>query len=153
MEFTLFREDLVSRPLKMAQKIDATDDELTTGRERSIALVTLLLPHFWLRRWANASFTQCQGRANIVMAGSRTKHDPAVNLQLPQKIDQIVLCPLTDLQKDVYKRLLELEDVKIILTAEDPCPCGARDEDNKPYKRGNCCEQGWAKMIFRVSFA
>jgi SNF2 family DNA or RNA helicase len=80
----------------------------------------------------------------------RTKHDPAVNLQLPQKIDQVVLCPLTDLQKDVYKRLLELEDVKIMLTAEDPCPCGARDEDDKPYKRGNCCEQEWSKMIFKV---
>lgn len=35
----------------MAQKMDATDDQLATGRERSIALVTLLLPHFWLRRY------------------------------------------------------------------------------------------------------
>jgi SNF2 family DNA or RNA helicase len=46
----LCREDLVSTPLKVAQKLDATDYELTTGRERSIALVTLLLPLFWLRR-------------------------------------------------------------------------------------------------------
>lgn len=79
-----------------------------------------------------------------------TKHDPVVNLQLPRKVDNIVLCPLTDLQKRVYKNLLELEDVKIILTAYDPCPCGATDPDGMPYQRGKCCEPKWAQLIFKV---
>jgi SNF2 family DNA or RNA helicase len=74
-----------------------------------------------------------------------------VKIQLPKKTDNIVLCPLTALQKDVYKKLLNLEQVKIILTADDPCPCGSRDENNEPYKRGSCCEQKWTKVRSVVS--
>ncbi|GAA6062189.1 hypothetical protein JCM10212_001353 [Sporobolomyces blumeae] len=118
--------DLVSRPLKYAQRKEATVDEIALGRSRAVALVTNVLPHFWLRR---------------------TKE--SVKLQLPRKRDNVVLCPLTTLQKDVYRRILDLEDVKIMLTADDPCPCGARDEQGLPYKRGSCCEQGWTKLIFR----
>lgn len=79
-----------------------------------------------------------------------TKYDPAVKLQLPRKIDQIVLCPLTPLQLSVYENLLQLEDVRTILTADDPCPCGARDSNDLPYARGKCCDPGWAKLIFKV---
>lgn len=56
------------------------------------------------------------------------------------------MCPLTALQKDVYKSLLNLEQVKIILTADDPCPCGSVDEKNERYKRGSCCDQKWTKV-------
>ncbi|GAA6011499.1 hypothetical protein JCM10207_002640 [Rhodosporidiobolus poonsookiae] len=119
-------EDLVSHPIKHAQKADATDDELVLGRTRAQALVTNLLPNFWLRR---------------------TKE--SVRLQLPKKTDNIVLCPLTDLQKSVYSKLLELDDVQIMLTADDPCPCGERDPNGDFYRRGSCCEQEWPKLIFK----
>ncbi|BGP19952.1 hypothetical protein JCM10213_006729 [Rhodosporidiobolus nylandii] len=118
--------DLLTRPLKYAQKVDATDDELALGRQRAQALVTSLLPNFWLRRTKDS-----------------------VKLQLPKKTDNVVLCPLTPLQKDVYRRLLQLPDVQIMLTADDPCPCGEKDAQGLPYKRGSCCEQQWTKLIFK----
>ncbi|GAA5906753.1 hypothetical protein JCM8208_006377 [Rhodotorula glutinis] len=121
-------DDLVSRPLKFAQTADATEDELALGRKRAMALVTSLLPNFWIRR---------------------TKDDRNVQLQLPPKTDNVVLCPLTPLQQRVYRRLLQLEDVQIMLTADDPCPCGERDEKGLPYRRGSCCEQEWTKLIFK----
>ncbi|GAA5965708.1 hypothetical protein JCM3765_003226 [Sporobolomyces pararoseus] len=119
-------QDLITRPLKHAQKKEATAAELALGRSRASALVGILLPHFWLRR---------------------TKE--SVQLQLPRKRDNIVLCPLTELQKDVYRRILALEEVKVILTADDPCPCGEKDPEGLPYRRGSCCDQGWTKLIFK----
>ncbi|GAA5973582.1 hypothetical protein JCM11641_007134 [Rhodosporidiobolus odoratus] len=118
--------DLLDRPLKYAQKVDATDEQLVTGRSRAQALVTNLLPNFWLRRTKDS-----------------------VKLQLPKKTDNVVLCPLTELQKEVYRRLISLKDVEVMLTADDPCPCGERDEDGLRYKRGSCCEQNWTKLIFK----
>jgi len=46
------REDLVSRPLKYAQAADAPEEDLALGRKRAMALVTSLLPNFWIRRFA-----------------------------------------------------------------------------------------------------
>ncbi|GAA5907695.1 hypothetical protein JCM6882_008950 [Rhodosporidiobolus microsporus] len=119
-------DDLITRPIKYAQKVDATDDQLVTGRSRAQALVTSLLPNFFLRRTKDS-----------------------VKLQLPKKTDNVVLCPLTSLQKDVYRRLLDLEDVKIMLTADDPCPCGEMDDDGLRLARKNCCNQEWTKLIFK----
>ncbi|GAA6005259.1 uncharacterized protein JCM10292_005359 [Rhodotorula paludigena] len=119
-------EDLVSRPLKFAQQADATDEELALGRTRAMALVSSLLPNFWLRRTKDS-----------------------VRLQLPKKTDNVVICPLTELQRDVYTRLLELEDVQIMLTADDPCPCGEVDDQGLPFRRGSCCEQKWTQLIFK----
>ena len=48
--FRSFRQDLITRPLKHAQKKEATAAELALGRSRASALVGILLPHFWLRR-------------------------------------------------------------------------------------------------------
>ncbi|GAA5874343.1 hypothetical protein JCM1840_001353 [Sporobolomyces johnsonii] len=118
--------DLISRPLKYAQRKEATDEELVLGHTRAAALVGSLLPHFWLRR---------------------TKQ--SVKLQLPKKHDNIVLCPLTPLQKDVYRRLLDLEDVETMLTADEPCPCGELAPDGLPYRRGLCCDKGWTRLIFK----
>lgn len=80
----------------------------------------------------------------MVPSACSTKDD--VKLQLPPKTDNVVLCPLTSLQQRVYRRLLTLEDVQIMLTADDPCPCGARDPQGLPYRRGSCCEQEWTKV-------
>lgn len=119
-------QDLVTKPIAWSQRADAPDNVIATGRIRATALVSNLLPKFFMRR---------------------TKEK--VKLQLPPKTDHIVLCPLTKLQQEVYARLLKLNDVEVMLTADDPCPCGALDEEGRPYRRGNCCEQGWAKLIFK----
>lgn len=46
---------------------------------------------------------------------------------------------------------MQLEQVQTLLTADDPCPCGAMDSDGRRYKKGKCCEADWAKLIFQVS--
>lgn len=97
--------DYVEVPLKEAQKKDATQKQLAIGRTRAIALAHYLLPHFFLRR---------------------TKE--LIADQLPKKVDQIVFCPLTAEQKQAYTRLLAHHEVQVILTHDEPCPCGRRDE-------------------------
>ncbi|GAA5862724.1 hypothetical protein JCM3774_001897 [Rhodotorula dairenensis] len=119
-------QDLVTKPIAWSQRADAPDDVIATGRLRATALVSALLPKFFLRRTKDT-----------------------VKLQLPPKTDHIVLCPLTELQKAVYVRLLQLNDVQVMLSADDPCPCGSRDEEGHPYRRGMCCEQNWSKLIFK----
>ncbi|KAL8291266.1 hypothetical protein RQP46_002244 [Phenoliferia psychrophenolica] len=118
--------DFLNRPLKYAQKVDATDEELALGRTRASALVTLLLPTMFIRRTKDL-----------------------IKDQLPKKRDQVVLCPLTPLQADVYKRLLKLPEVQIILKAYDPCPCGRLDNHGRPYRLGKCCEPNWTELIFK----
>ncbi|KAI5474684.1 RAD26-like SNF2 family DNA-dependent ATPase, partial [Pseudohyphozyma bogoriensis] len=116
----------VSRPLKFVQKIDASDDQLVRGRLRAAALVSSLLPNFWLRR------TKAQ-----------------VKLQLPKKTDYIVLCPLSDLQVKAYKRMLAHEDVQKILRYDEACECGRKDSDGLPFARNKCCFQDWHKLILK----
>lgn len=102
------------------------------------------------------------------MFGHRTKD--LIKDQLPKKRDHVVLCPLTTLQVDVYKRvhplfptramrrltprrrqLLQLKDVQDILHADDPCPCMQhQDSHGRPYKLGKCCRQDWTELIFKV---
>lgn len=56
--------------------------------------------------------------------------------QLPKKVDRVVFCPLTATQIHAYRKLLACADVDIILTHDQPCPCGATDSDGcGPYSR------------------
>lgn len=48
--------------------------------------------------------------------------------QLPRKIDRIVFCPLSEDQKRAYTRLLSHSEIQIILTHDEPCPCGQTDD-------------------------
>lgn len=65
--------------------------------------------------------------------------------QLPLKVDKIVLCPLTSEQKRVYETFLALPDVQVMLTHDQPCECGRRDDDGAHYVKGKCCHRGWSK--------
>ena len=47
-----------------------------------------------------------------------------------------VMCPMTDLQKRVYKRVLQLPDFQLIARRKEPCDCGRKQ------KRGQCCHRG-----------
>lgn len=49
--------------------------------------------------------------------------------QLPKKIDNIVFCPLSDDQKQAYKRLLTHPELEIIMQHDEPCPCGKTDSE------------------------
>ncbi|KAF8331979.1 P-loop containing nucleoside triphosphate hydrolase protein [Cantharellus anzutake] len=100
----------IARPLALGQSQSATEAE----RKRAIivtkALKENLLPLFFLRR---------------------TKK--LIEDQLPKKFDEVVFCPLTPLQLQVYKRFLDTEDVQLMLGKDGPCDCGSQ----KP--RGKCC--------------
>ncbi|KDE05890.1 hypothetical protein MVLG_03703 [Microbotryum lychnidis-dioicae p1A1 Lamole] len=124
--------DLVEKPLKFAQSSEADQTTLGRGRIRAWALVTGVLPHFFLRR---------------------TKHQPSVKLQLPKKTDNLVLCPLTPLQRQAYQNITATDEVQMILTADQPCPCGRKDSQGLHLKRGNCCNQDWSEHIFRYMHA
>ena len=49
--------------------------------------------------------------------------------QLPKKYDEVVFCPLTEKQLDVYKRILGMEAVQDMIKKDDRCDCGR----NKKY--------------------
>lgn len=94
---------------------------------RAIALVQHLLPHFFLRRTKDL-----------------------IADQLPRKFDKIVFCPLTEEQRQAYRKCLSHEEVQIILTHDEPCPCGNIDDNTGlPYQRGKCCEQDWYLPILK----
>ena len=46
--------------------------------------------------------------------------------RLPKKYDQVVFCPLTELQVDAYKRILGTEAVKNMIRKDERCDCGKR---------------------------
>ncbi|KAF8591758.1 hypothetical protein K439DRAFT_1644098 [Ramaria rubella] len=74
-------------------------------------LLTRLLPQFFMRRYVH----------------------------LPKKLDQVVFCPLTEMQKRVYKRFLETNEVQTMLKKDDLCDCGS----GKLGKE--CCYKVWEK--------
>ena len=53
------------------------------------------------------------------------------------KQDLIVICPLSDLQKEMYKRVIALNDVKIFRNHNKICDCSKGRRDRLPRKK--CC--------------
>lgn len=104
--------DSIVKPLTLGQSHVATLQQLSIARKTAKKLVNNLLPEFFLRRM----------KTLIVH-------------QLPKKTDKVVFCPLTDLQTDAYKRLLETEEVDAILQSVEICGCASG------LKRGWCCEK------------
>lgn len=45
--------------------------------------------------------------------------------QLPRKFDEVVFCPLTETQIEVYKRFIATQDVQLMVRKDEPCDCGA----------------------------
>lgn len=65
-----------------------------------------------------------------------------MNLQLPPKNNHIVLCRLTKLQQEVYARLLKLNNVEVMLTADDLCRCGTLARRRTPFSEGQLLRAG-----------
>ena len=47
-------------------------------------------------------------------------------LQMPQKRDQVVFCPLGPKQTTAYKQILATSEVQNMIYRDDPCVCGSR---------------------------
>lgn len=69
--------------------------------------------------------------------------------QLPKKSDRVVFCPLTDEQRDAYKRFTETPEIELLRTLTDPCDCG-----KEGAKMGWCCHKllpngkPWMTIVF-----
>lgn len=115
----------ISAPLQAGQSHDATNAQLERARTTAKRLATNLLPQFFLRR-----------------------EKSLIAHQLPKKRDQVVFCPLTNIQQDAYTNFVESELVTTIRTATDPCYCGSGK------KRGWCHfkflknERSWQSYTF-----
>lgn len=100
----------IVKPLTRGQSHDATWQQLSLARKTAKKFVQNLLPNFFLRRMKSL-----------------------ISHQLPKKSDRVVFCPLTTLQKDAYKNVLDSEGVKAILSSIELCQCGSKK------KQGWCC--------------
>ncbi|KAF7544331.1 hypothetical protein G7Z17_g10037 [Cylindrodendrum hubeiense] len=98
----------VTKPLTVGQSHDATGAQLSLARQTAKKLVENLLPRYFLRRMKTL-----------------------IAHQLPKKIDRVVFCPLTDLQRDAYENFLASYEIGVIRSISEPC-CGGK-------KRGWCC--------------
>jgi SNF2 family DNA or RNA helicase len=56
------------------------------------------------------------------LTGCRTKD--IIKDRLPKKYDEVVFCPLTGIQVEVYKRILGMEEVQNMIKKDEPCDCG-----------------------------
>ncbi|XP_063043760.1 DNA excision repair protein ERCC-6-like 2 [Engraulis encrasicolus] len=61
--------------------------------------------------------------------------------QMPAKDDRVVYCSLTEFQQAVYISVLECDDVQLLMTSGQRCPCGS----GEPRKK--CCFTTNAKGI------
>jgi len=64
---------------------------------------------------------------------------------MPQKIEKLIVCEMTNLQKKCYRRLLAMPEAKVILDRDEPCDCGRRGK-----KRGKCCHRSCDGILWRV---
>jgi len=53
--------------------------------------------------------------------------------QVPGKEDVIVVCPMSQAQQEVYRRLVNSHDYVLLRDSEVPCQCGSGEQ------RKNCC--------------
>ena len=103
-------KESICLPLKVGQSHDASLHQLSKARTVATKLVHNLLPRFFLRR---------------------TK--ALIAHQLPKKSDQVVFCPLTEIQADAYNNFCDYELVRAIRDSAEMCNCGSGK------KQGYCC--------------
>ncbi|THU93848.1 hypothetical protein K435DRAFT_861148 [Dendrothele bispora CBS 962.96] len=94
--------NMISKPLRNGQSSKATEKERARALNIASILHEKILPYFFLRR---------------------TKE--IIADQLPNKVDQVVFCPLASIQREVYKRILQVPEVQSLVHKDDPCECGS----------------------------
>lgn len=114
----------ISDPLRIGQSHDATVAQLGKARRLAEKLAGNLLPQFFLRRMKSL-----------------------IAHQLPKKSDQVVFCPMTEIQAQAYNNICDSELVQCIRNASEPCPCGSG------RKQGWCCYaepdgKPWKNFVF-----
>ncbi|KAK4486941.1 hypothetical protein RD792_006256 [Penstemon davidsonii] len=106
-----FRE-FYDEPLKHGQRSSAPERFVRVADERKRHLVSVL-QKYMLRR---------------------TKEETIGHLMMGKE-DNVVFCAMSDLQKRVYKRTLQLPDIQCLVNKDLPCSCGS------PLKQVECCKR------------
>ncbi|XP_031255317.1 switch 2 isoform X1 [Pistacia vera] len=106
-----FRE-FYDEPLKHGQRSTAPERFVRIADERKQHLVSVL--HKYLLR--------------------RTKEETIGHLMMGKE-DNVVFCAMSDLQKRVYTRMLQLPDIQCLINKDLPCSCGS------PLTQVECCKR------------
>ncbi|TYG90167.1 hypothetical protein ES288_A12G160900v1 [Gossypium darwinii] len=106
------REHFYDEPLKHGQRATAPERFIRVAGERKQHLVAVL-HKYMLRRTKEATIGQ-------LMLG---------------KEDNVVFCAMSELQKRVYQRMLQLPDVQCLINKDLPCSCGS------PLAQVECCKR------------
>ncbi|XP_051136079.1 switch 2 isoform X2 [Andrographis paniculata] len=106
-----FRE-FYDEPIKHGQRSSAPERFVTIANERKNHLVSVLRKYM-LRR---------------------TKEETIGHLMMGKE-DNVVFCAMSELQKRVYTRILQLPDIQTLVNKDLPCSCGS------PLKQVECCKR------------
>lgn len=106
-----FRE-FYDEPLKHGQRSTAPERFVRIADERKQHLVSVLRKYL-LRR---------------------TKEETIGHLMMGKE-DNVVFCAMSDLQKRVYRRMLQLPDIQCLINKDLPCSCGS------PLTQVECCKR------------
>ncbi|KAL2474046.1 Switch 2 [Forsythia ovata] len=106
-----FRE-FYDEPLKHGQRSSAPERFIRVADERKQHLVSVL-QRYLLRR---------------------TKEETIGHLMMGKE-DNVVFCAMSELQKRVYQRTLQLPDFQCLINKDLPCSCGS------PLKQVECCKR------------
>ncbi|GMI99695.1 CHROMATIN REMODELING 9 [Hibiscus trionum] len=106
-----FRE-FYDEPLKHGQRSTAPERFVRVADERKQHLAAVL--HKYMLR--------------------RTKEE-TIGQHMLGKEDNVVFCAMSELQKRVYQRMLQLPDIQCLINKDLPCSCGS------PLKQGECCKR------------
>lgn len=106
-----FRE-FYDEPLKHGQRSTAPERFVRVADERKQHLAAVLRKHM-LRR---------------------TKEETIGHLMMGKE-DNVVFCAMSELQKRVYRRMLQLPDIQCLINKDLPCSCGS------PLKQVECCKR------------
>ncbi|XP_010475003.1 PREDICTED: switch 2-like [Camelina sativa] len=106
-----FRE-FYDEPLKLGQRATAPERFVQIADKRKQHLVSLLRKYL-LRR---------------------TKDETIGHLMMGKE-DNVVFCQMSQLQKRVYQRMLQLPEIQCLVNKDTPCACGS------PLKQSECCRR------------
>ncbi|KAG0479370.1 hypothetical protein HPP92_010228 [Vanilla planifolia] len=104
--------DFYDEPLKHGQRLSAPERFIQIAEKRKQHLVTVLQKYL-LRRTKEA-------KIGHLMLG---------------KQDNVFFCAMSDLQKRVYRRMLELPEIQCLVNMDLPCGCGS------PLIQVECCNR------------
>ncbi|KAH8101322.1 P-loop containing nucleoside triphosphate hydrolase protein [Cristinia sonorae] len=110
----------VDKPLTKGQSKSASPEERVRAALVARILRDKVLPDHFLRRTKSI-----------------------IKDQLPEKIDEVVFCPLAPTQIRVYQRIINSEPVQNMIRKDEPCDCGSRK------LRKQCCHKPGQGDLFR----